>query len=176
MKRAQIIGQVFILILAAAVFIMILLYGYKAVSQFSERSKQVAFVSFEEDFKKAVKDASLDYGGVKKLELTLPSGYQELCVFCSPDFKSSWTGCNNIVSPEYQQLQQDHPLLVESWNGGKSAQNVFLVPFAETPINIDRVEVATVGFCTNVIQGRVTLKLEGKGDRVVVSVWPPAVQ
>lgn len=172
MKRAQIIGQVFVLILASMVFILILLYGYKAISQFSSRSEQVAFVTFETDFKNAVKAVSLDYGSVKKLELSLPSKYQELCIFCSSDYNPSWTGCDNVASTEFQKIVQEHPLLIESWNYGRSAQNVFLSPLAETPLNIERIEVATAGFCEKLIEGRITLRLEGKGDRTLVSLWP----
>jgi hypothetical protein len=170
MRRGQIIGQIFVLILASAVFILILLYGYKAISQFSTRSEQVAFINFETDFKNAVKEVSLDYGSVKKLDLTLPNRYKQVCVFCSPDKKVGWTGCDNTNAPEYQDILRKHALLVESWSGG--AQNVFLVPLADTPILIDRVEVSTVGFCTNLIEGKVSLRLEGKGDRALVSPWP----
>lgn len=171
MKRAQIVGQVFILILASMVFILILLYGYKAISQFTQRSEQVAFVSFETDLKNAVKGVSLTFGSVRKVELTLPAKYSELCVFCSPEFDPSWEGCDNIASTEFQELQVKHPLLVEAWNGGNSAQNVFLVPLAETSLSIDRIEVATAGFCTPITGGRVMLKLTGKGDRALVEPW-----
>lgn len=163
MRKGQILGQVFILILAAAIFILILLYGYKAISQFTQRSEQVAFINFETEFRNAVKGVSLDYGSVKKLELTLPSKYRELCVLCSPDLP---VGAACAPSAEFQ---TDHPLIYESAQGG--AQNVFLVPLAETPILIERVEANSSGFCTPVLDGHVTLRLEGRGDRAFVVPW-----
>ncbi|HSU73225.1 MAG TPA: hypothetical protein VLJ21_05250 [Candidatus Binatia bacterium] len=167
-KRAQIIGQVFILILAAAIFILILLYGYKAISQFTQRSEQVAFVNFETEFRNAVKGVSLDYGSVKKLDLTLPTRYQELCVLCSPGMDAKAADCRKD-NPALGTFQTEHPLVFESAQG--NAQNVFLIPLAETPILLDHVEAANGAFCTKILEGKVTLRLEGKGDRALVSPW-----
>ena len=166
MKRGQILGQVFILILASIVFILILLYGYRAISQFTHRSEQVALIDFENDFKNAVKGISLDFGSVKRLDVNVPSRHRQLCVFCTP--LAGYPGCN--LGPGFQNFRVEHPLLVESWEGG--SQNVFLLPLADTPLLIDRVEVINSSFCTKVVQGKVSLRLEGKGDRALVSVWP----
>jgi hypothetical protein len=165
MKRAQILGQVFVLILAGAVFIMILLYGYKAISQFAQRSDEVSFINFESSLKDSVKQVSLDFGSVKRLDLSLPSKFLQLCVFCSPDLGPQVANC----APT-QTFQQAHQLLYESWKGG--SQNVFLMPLADTPLLVDRVEAAEGGFCMPVTQGRVSLRLEGRGDRALVGPWP----
>lgn len=159
MKRGQILGQVFILILASLIFILILVYGYRAISQFSNRSEQIALIDFQNSMSNAVKAISLDFGSVKKLELTTPTRYQQLCVLCS-------TSETCAPSPEFSQA---HPLVFESWQGG--SQNVFLVPLSETPILLDRVEAQDGGFCTPIIQGKVTLRLEGKGDHALVGPW-----
>ena len=57
-KNAQIMGQVFIFILAGALFILILTYGYKAIAGFSERSEQVALVEFQTNLESSVKSIS----------------------------------------------------------------------------------------------------------------------
>ena len=159
MKRGQILGQVFILILASMIFIMILVYGYRAISQFTQRSEQVALIDFENNLKNAVKAISLDYGSVKRADFVLPRRYQELCVFCSVE-----QACN--PTPEFTQA---HPLLVESWQSG--SQNVFLVPLSDTPILLDHVESQDGAFCTKITEGKVSLRLEGKGDHALVSPW-----
>jgi len=168
MKRGQILGQVFILILASIVFILILLYGYRAISNFTQRSEQVALIDFENDFKNAVKGISLDFGSVKRLDVNVPNRHKELCVFCSPDSEPDWSGCQE--TDKFRQFEADHPLLTESWRGG--SQNVFLLPLADTPLLVDRVEVQDTAFCADVVQGKVSLRLEGKGNRALVSEWP----
>jgi len=166
MKKGQIIGQVFVLILASIIFILILFYGYSAVSQFGERSEQVALIDFENDLRNSIKGISLDFGSVKRLDLNVPNKHRTICVFCSPDFDPDWSGCNT-PNPTFAAA---HPLLMETWQGG--SQNVFLLPLAEIPIIIDRVEVQDLAFCADVVEGRVSLRLEGKGDRALVSPWP----
>ncbi len=161
MRRAQILGQVFVLMLASIVFIMILVYGYKAISQFTQRSEQIGLLDFENDLKNSVKAISLDFGSVKRVDLTLPTRYLQLCVFCTQDQTGD---CD--PSPQFL---DDHPLLVESWQGG--SQNVFLIPLSETPILIDGVEANDGAFCAPVIDGKVSLRLEGKGDHALVGPW-----
>ncbi|MBI4145006.1 hypothetical protein HY493_02265 [Candidatus Woesearchaeota archaeon] len=166
MRRGQILGQVFILILAAVIFILILVYGYRAISQFTKRSEQVALVDFENQFRNAAKSISLDFGSVKRLDLRVPAA-QEICVMCTPGLDVA--GC----SPSQQSMvdfQQDHPLLYESWQGG--SQNVFLIPLAETPLLIERIEAVGGAFCMPVVGGSVSLRLEGRGDRALVGPWP----
>ena len=168
MKKGQIIGQVFVLMLASIIFILILVYGYRAIGQFSKRSEQVALLDFENDLKNGVKGISLDFGSVKRLDLSVPRKHRTICVFCSPDFESDWSGCKN--NNNFQNFRSQHVLFSETWDGG--SQNVFLLPLAETPIIVDRVEVQDMAFCTEIIEGKVSFKLEGKGDRTLVSPWP----
>lgn len=159
MNRGQILGQVFILILASLIFILILVYGYKAIGQFSNRSEQIALIDFQNNLANAVKSISLDFGSVKRLDLTVPSRYQQLCVLCT----------NSQICAPSDTFAQAHPLLVESWQGG--SQNVFLVPLSETPILLERVEAKDGAFCTPFIQGKVSLRLEGKGDHTYIGPW-----
>ncbi len=159
--RGQIFSQVFVLLLASIIFILILVYGYKAISQFTQRSEQIGLIDFENDLKNGVKSISLDFGSVKRVDLTLPPRHRQVCVFCSPDQLGT---CD--PSPQFQ---EDHPLLVESWQSG--SQNVFLVPLSDTPVLVERVEAQDGGFCTAVIDGKVSLRLEGKGDHALVGPW-----
>lgn len=159
MQRGQILGQVFILVLAALIFILILVYGYRAISQFSNRSEQIALIDFQNSLANAVKAISLDFGSVKRVDLTTPTRYQQLCVLCT----------NTDTCTPTQEFSDAHPLLIESWQGG--SQNVFLTPLSETPILLDRVEATNGGFCTPIIQGKVSLRLEGKGDHALVGPW-----
>ncbi len=159
-KKAQIIGQVFIFILAAALFILILSYGYKAIAGFGERSEQVALLEFKTQLESSVKSISLDYGSIKKVELYLPAGYSEIC----------FVDLSMEPSPIFE---ADHPRMHEAWVS--KTQNVFLTPMEDSPISIGTIYVGTDGFlCLDIIGGRVTLRLEGLGNKAGITEWQKA--
>ncbi len=157
-KKAQIMGQVFIFILAAALFILILTYGYKAIAGFGKRSEQVALIEFQTSLESAVKSISLDYGSVKRIELILPSKYTEICLV-------------DLSLPPSSEFEQIHPRMHEAWLS--ETQNVFLTPMEESPIDVGKISVGPKGYlCVPIAGGRVVLRLEGIGDRTGISEWP----
>lgn len=168
MKKAQSIGQIFILILAAMVFIMILLFGYRAITQFGQRSEQVALIDFQTNLEQEIKVMSLKVGSVKRLDLSLPNRYREVCILCDPPLTQTLSSCDTTTSAA-NDFRDNYTLIYESWEGG--AQNVFFKPLADTQILIENVEVEGVGICVPVTGGRVSLRLQGKGDRTLVSRW-----
>jgi hypothetical protein len=156
-KKSQIMGQVFVFILAAAIFILILTYGYKAIAGFSRRSEQVAMIEFQTELEGAVKSIRLDYGSIKKLGLSLPVKYTELC-FVDLDLEPS------------EEFEQIHPRMYESWVS--RTQNAFLVPMEDSPINIGKIYVGGGGYlCLPITGGKVTLRLEGLGDKAGITQW-----
>ncbi len=156
--KAQIMGQVFIFILAAAIFMMILVYGYKAIAGFTQKSEEVALIDMKTSLQSAVEEISLDYGSVKKLELTIPSKYYEICFV------------DLSVDAPPTAFQEEHPLMFDAWLSG--AQNVFLVPMAETPITVGKIVIDQEYFCLPVKSGKISLRLEGLGDSTKISEWP----
>lgn len=156
--KAQMIGQIFIFVLAALIFLLILIYGYRAISNFLERSEQVALIDFKTDLESSVEIIKRDYGSVKKVELMLPKRYSEVCIV-DPD-KANKPGS----------LEQDRPLMYASWLAG--SENVFLVPKQETPIYLEDIVVDTGYDCITASYGKVTLKLEGLGKKAKISEWP----
>jgi hypothetical protein len=156
-RKSQIMGQVFVFILAAALFILILTYGYKAIAGFGQRSEQVALVEFQTQIESSVRSISLDYGSVKKTELTLPSKYTEIC-FVDLDTEPS------------EEFEAEHPRMHEAWVSG--TQNVFLVPMEESPINVGDIYLGSDGYlCLPIAGGRVDLRLEGLGNKAGITQW-----
>lgn len=153
-RKSQMLSQIFVFVMAAVVFILILTYGYRAISNFLSRSEQVALIDFKTDLESAVEVIKRDYGSVKKVELSLPKRYTEVC----------------IVDPEDPgRLRQDRPLMYEAWQAG--SENVFLVPKQEAPIFLKDIEVD--GYeCMPVVYGQITLKIEGLGKKTKISGWP----
>ncbi|MBN2112459.1 hypothetical protein JW707_05165 [Candidatus Woesearchaeota archaeon] len=156
-RKAQIMGQVFIFILAAALFILILTYGYKAIAGFGKRSEQVALVEFQTQLESSVRSISLDYGSIKQVDLALPSKYTEICFV---DLEKS-------PSEEFEQI---HPRMYEAWETG--TQNVFLTPMEEAPINVGKIFLGPSGFlCLPITAGKISLRLEGLGDKAAIAEW-----
>jgi hypothetical protein len=152
-KQGQMMGQVFVLILAALIFILILVYGYRAIGTFIQRSDEVALIQFETDLGSAIKQISLDFGSVKKVELTVPKGVREVCFVSNP-------------SPLFS---NEHPLLSDAFSSG--TQNVFLLPLQETAIFVENFEAVGGASCLSVRDSRIVLRLEGLGNRAKVSAW-----
>jgi hypothetical protein len=156
--KAQLIGQIFVFVLAALIFILILMYGYRAISNFLQRSEQVALIDFKTDFESAVEVIKRDYGSVKKVELMLPKRYTEVCII-DPD-KTKQPG----------DLEQARPLIYTAWQAGSA--DVFLVPMQEAPIYLEDITVDNGYVCVSASYGKITLKLEGLGKKAKISEWP----
>ena len=156
-KKSQIMGQVFIFILAAALFILILTYGYKAIAGLSARSEEVALVEFQTGLQSAVDGIRHDYGSIKKFEITVPGKYYEICL----------VDLDMIPSGDFQ---QEHPRMYDAWESG--TQNVFLTPMEESPIFIGKIYVGPEGWwCEDIQGGRLDLRLEGMGDATSITKW-----
>ena len=65
MRRGQIIGEVFVFILALVIFSGVLLYGYRAIFSVQEGIEDAAFVSFYEGLKNKIEQVGIDFLSVK---------------------------------------------------------------------------------------------------------------
>ncbi len=165
MRKGQIIGQVFIYILSVVIISAILIYGYTAVSEFRERSQNVAKVKLQNDITNAISRLSSDYGSVQRKELYLGE-YLEMCFV--DNYESNPTvpdTTNNLIADNVQ---------------SKTGNNVFLLK--ETLEQSFRAGTISVGddtvrgvdidvLCIDAISNRVEVRLEGRGDHIHVSAW-----
>lgn len=170
MKKGQLTGQIFIFIIAIILFGLILLYGYKAVKEFGQTQEDVTLIEFRDQFSSKVKQVSANYGSVKKHEIILPSKYSEICFVEYIDDK-------NVLRKVADQMYEVNPLIADALEGGTD-QNVFLVPFAQTEIVVPPLEIedgpgegAEKAFLCIPNTGRITIRLEGLGDKTRVSEW-----
>jgi hypothetical protein len=180
MRKAQIIGQVFVLILAGIIFVLILGYGYKAIQGISQRGNEVAFIDFTSTLKSEVKSISLSYGSVKKVELAgLPMRYKKICIVTGnkdPQVDVKGKPQFNEMS-ELAGLPENASLIYEVYETG--GDNVFFEPSAPKNILLPDIQASSDPekqsdqrwFCEPVDQGTVVLRLEGLGNAVRVSPW-----
>lgn len=174
-KQAMGIGQVFIFIVAAITFAVIMIFGYKAVSEFLQRGENVAFVQFKTDMEGDIKQIYTEYGAIRVEKYYPPGGIEQVC-FVNMDHKPS--------SPEMLALCEKDQYACDVWESaweradkkGHEAvdQNVFVTPLPENApaIKTYRIAIAAQEFqflCLDVVAGTFSLVLEGKGDHTELS-------
>ena len=157
-KNAQIIGQVAMFILAGIIFVLIITYGYKAITQFLGKSEEVSLATFQNDLLTATETIKRDYGSVSKLELTLPAKYTMFCIADSD---------TNAPNAEFK---TKYPRLYDSWKTG--SQNIFLIPppTATMRKQIEDITIPNSYFCIK-NTGKINLRLEGMGDKTQLTLW-----
>ncbi len=187
-KKAQVIGQVFVYILAAVTFVLISLFGYNAITQFVGNSEQVEFLSFKNSFERSVKDIYTEYGAVRQEKYSLPAEYSKICLVnlnagsdkFTPDKVEELCSHNALAcSVVNEMLSQDNG----NANGlayGKFDSNVFLSPTSPYPIKLYRFTLCDIHpdgtcteipyLCTPLRSGLLNLVLEGKGDHTEISL------
>jgi len=165
-SRAQTIGQVFIFIIAGIVFVLILMYGYRAIAGFIEKGQDVQMIDFRNELDSAITTIKRDYGSVQRVDLRLPTKTEEVCfVTASPD---------DAKDPAFGAFKQERPLLYSSWETG--SENVFLIPrLQKAGILIKDIIADPQGkgyVCVAAVGGRVSLRIEGTGNKAIISEWP----
>jgi hypothetical protein len=166
MRRGQIIGQVFIYILSVVIIAAILVYGYTAITEFRERSSKVAEVKLQNDLANAIARLSSDYGSVQRKELYMGDKLK-IC------FVDTYEAVDTSSFPP-----SIHPLIRDNV-ASKTGNNVFLLrntleqSFNAGTIGVDYPsETNDVNvFCLNATGNRAAVRLEGRGDHVLVSPW-----
>jgi len=158
MKRAQLIGQVFIYILTIIIFGAIILYGYRAIQKMGSRADEVLRIQLQKDISDAIE--KIDYGSVTKKELMLPKKFNEIC----------FVDLKRLADDD---LEDYYPLVYDSWSEEAPA-NMFLIQDVLTvePYYIGDITIQDEGWiCIPSVQGKVAVRLEGKGKYVELSKW-----
>ena len=166
MRKGQIIGQIFIFVLAALIFVLILLYGYRAISGFLKTKEQVEVTEFKTELESKVKAIRISYGSVRRAEFVLPATYLE---FCAVD--------PNMSPNHANMFSESHPLMYNAWFGDPS-NTIFLRPLLETSIQLE--DVAVKGpqnpdepgyLCLPITSGKLVIGMRGLGDRAEIIPW-----
>ena len=172
MRKAQIIGQVFIYALAAVVFGMILLFGYRAVDNFLQRSHEVSLIDLKNDMQSGINSIGSSKD-VEKRVFYLPSKYTKLCFLGNvTDDNYKQTTCLCLGKPGcVGGNESDYsPALCKIWRDG-TRQNVYLIPLGDIDITVKKIEMEHDYLCVTPQKGMVELRLKGKGDSTLIQKW-----
>ena len=174
-KKALAIGQVFIFIVAAITFALIMIFGYKAIAGFISSGEDVAFVQFKTSIETSVKKIYTEFGAIRVEQFRAPAKYTQIC-FVNMDFDGDMEGLKDVSLTAYDawetakddrnQRRRNDP----NYNGliySNADQNVFLKPAATAPIKVHQITINEDqdGFlCEPIRQGSFTVVLEGRGS------------
>lgn len=160
MKKSQLYGQVFIYVLTIVLVSFILVYGYNTIQNFRQRTEQVACLKFQNDLRNSIEGIISDFESVKRKELQLCSDYNQVCfveTFEQFDRDNPQANINNL-----------DPILKNSIASG-SDRNVFLI--GGNSFYAGNMSVEKDVLCIKSKNGKISLRLEGKGDHVLISQW-----
>ena len=172
MKKSQIHGQIFIYILTIVLVSFILVYGYNVIKNLQNNVQQVSCLKFRDDLKNAVDIISNDFGRVKKEDIEICPPYKRVC------FVETYYA-KNVVKDNPRNSEVGVPIdqILKDNIKSETGKNVFLVDRASKEwfyagnISINPGPVNFDVLCMNAINSRIILKLEGKGDHVLLSQW-----
>lgn len=162
-RKSQISAQIFIYLIAIILFSFILIYGYNAVKGFRERSEQVAYIKFKTDLTSTVERVSPDYGTLKREEFFIGGEYSKVCLV--QNYKQDENRArilNNIKDP-----------IINDSIKGNVNKNVFLFTIRlQESFDVGEINVSNNGYlCVPVMNGKVKMQFEGKGNHAYISTW-----
>lgn len=164
-NKSQAVSEVFMFILSAIVFVLILLYGYNAITSVLATKDKVMIGSFKSSLEAATAAIRPSYGSERTLELAIPERFLEFCA-ADPHMSAIHAGL----------FQQQHGLMYSAWRT-TSTNTIFFRPLLETSIHLDQIAVfgplnpTEPGFvCTNITRGKLFFRIRGLGDKTEIFI------
>jgi len=170
-KKGIGVGQVFIFIVAALTFSMILIFGYRAITGFLKSGEEVAFVQFKTSLESSIKKIYTEFGSVRVEKYSTPTSYRQIC-FLDLDAPYDPELCN--FDQVACSVWGAAPNLGKGYEGAD--ENVFLTPPAPVKIKVYKISIEEEKeknfLCIPIKQGTFGVVMEGKGDKTLLSKVP----
>jgi len=173
-KKAQIMGQVFVYILALIIFSAVLMYGYNAIKNFSQQSEEILITQLTNEIRTSVEKIESQYGSVEKLKLDVSGSFDQVC------FVDTRDGCanrpHNLDCMGDDLTVEEYPLICDSWKDC-TGENMFVMEGKSVKgYNIGSLAVKPQQggerfFCSNVTLPRTLFRLRGTGEYAEISPW-----
>ena len=170
-KKGLGVGQVFIFIVAALTFALILIFGYRAIAGFLKSGEDVAFVQFKTGLENSVKKIYTEFGSVRVERYITPTLYSQIC----------FVDLNQVYDPDLCNFDQVAcSVWKQSSDSGKgyegADENVFLTPPAPVKMKVYKISIEEKNgknfLCIPIKQGVFGVVMEGRGDKTLLSTVP----
>ncbi|MDO8510848.1 MAG: hypothetical protein Q7S55_01655 [Nanoarchaeota archaeon] len=170
-KKGVGVGQVFVFIIAALSFALILMFGYRAISGFLKSGEDVAFVQFKTGLESDIKKIYTEFGSVRVERYSTPVTYTQICFV-------------DLDKPYDPELCQSDQIACSVWEVASTSgkwydgvdENVFLTPPAPVKIKVYKVSMEEENgknfLCIPIKQGAFSIVMEGRGDKTLLSELP----
>ena len=161
-KKGLAIGQVFVFIVAAITFAVIMIFGFRAITDFLNTGEDVSFVQFKTSLEKEVKQIYTEYGSARIVQFYPPTEDEQICFV-------------NMGADYDAELCNKDPIACSVWKDsegyGSVEENVFLRPVAPVKLKIYEIEINNTGknyLCLPIVNGVFDLYMEGRGDHTLL--------
>jgi len=154
MKTKAQAQQIFTWIVAIVLMSLLVLFGYRSITNLRVRGEQVKFLEFKNDLTSTI-ESTTDYGSERRVSLSAPGAYNEVCFV---DFEG---GIDLSLMNNYPIIRDS----VASQLGKPAIENVFLVKdIAEQSFKIENMRVEAPKFlCVEVKAGKINFRVAGLG-------------
>ena len=168
-KKADVPAMIATYVLAAVLFGLIMVFGYNAVVTIRASGDQVSLVQLKTGVEGAVHKMSLETGrSIEPYEFLSPGGFTQIC-FLSSDYIRKTPAENMLTKLNTLKTKsscKDKNIIIDSANSG-ATKNMFLFP-GTTSFDIGRIEVDNGCQCMEILSGKITFRLQGKGNSAKV--------
>ena len=183
-KKGMGIGQVFVFILAAVTFALIMIFGYQSIIGFIKSGEEVTFVEFKNDLELSIKRIHTEFGALRVEPFFPPGKYEQICLV-NMDFPIGGEGFQKLelINFHAASVLRDARSAVQEDARREQAgydfvdENVFMNPTAPVKLKVYKIKLyeridnenQEVAFlCSTIILGKFTLGLEGGGDHTKI--------
>jgi len=162
MKKSQLHSQIFIYVLTIILVSFIFVYGYNAIRSFKDKTDEVGCIKLQTNLRNAIENILTDYGSLKRKDLQLCKDFVEIC------FVETYERISNRNNPT-SNVPPINPFVKDSVLS-ETQNNVFLTSKSSIEaFYAGNISVDYDVFCLRSTNNKISLRLEGRGNHVLVS-------
>ena len=157
MKKSQ-IGSIFVYLISVLIIILVLYFGYGAISGIGKKAEDVAAANLEKTMADDIKQGA-SYGSIHINYYSIPQKYQEAC----------FVDLNKINAIK-DSVSINAYLLIKDSIEANVQKNVFLFPGGES-FYAGKISITNYPYfkCFSPVGGRLKLQLNGLGDSTEIA-------
>jgi hypothetical protein len=163
-KKAQVQGQVLMMILTLLIISFIVIFGGRIVAGVTKQSSQINYIKFKTTLQNDVNAITQEYRSKKEIDMLLPDEFTELCII-------------DLQKNPPANFEKTYPIIYNYWNDfsgttSKVTKNVFMVAKqAEASFFVDKVTIPGDGYlCIKEKRSKINFWAEGMGNKAQLSL------
>jgi len=172
-KRAQIQSQIFVFLIAAVILLVIVIFGYQAITGLQENISDVEYTQLKTYLETQIDKVQSDYGTVVVRTIDVPTDFTHIC-FAQDDL--NWNAGPGAQIDDFTSTTQvtgddgiDYTIMLDSLRSSVK-KNVFLYPNGVTSFYVGSICVNECRpddkmLCIKTINGKAKIAIEGLGNR-----------